>query len=67
MFLAVQDSSIGDLVTHSLSEWVRFWFQRYNDYNDYNDYSVCSDYNNYNGYRDRDLDLDWEWFSELVK
>ena len=31
-FLAVQDSSIGDLVTHSLtewvSEWVRFWFQR---------------------------------------
>ena len=25
-----------------------------------------SDYNDYNDYRDRDLDLDWERFSELV-
>ena len=32
VFLAVQDSSIGDLVTQwvseSVSQWVRFWFQR---------------------------------------
>ena len=28
IFLAVQDRSIGDLVTHWVSEWVRFWFQR---------------------------------------
>ena len=27
MFLAVQDSSIGDLVTDSLTEWHTFWFQ----------------------------------------
>ena len=25
-----------------------------------------SRYNNYNDYRDRDLDLDWEQFSDLV-
>ena len=37
-FLAVQDSSIGDLITHSLSQslsQVTFDFSVYNDYNDY--------------------------------
>ena len=29
MFLAVQNSSIGDLVTDWLSEWVTFWFWHY--------------------------------------
>ena len=27
---------------------------------------TTNDYNNYNDYRDSDLDLDWERFSELV-
>ena len=70
-FLAVQDSSIGDLVSHSLTHWVTFWLQRlhdYHDYNDYNDYNDCNDYNDYNEYSDyndyndhndyRDSDLD---------
>ena len=48
-----QDSSIGDLVTHSLSQWLSDNFRLY-DYNDYNDY------NNYNDYRDRDRDRDIE-------
>ena len=56
--LAVQDSSIGDLVTDSLTEGLRLLI--YNDYNDYNNYSDCNDY------RDSDLDLDlyWERLSE---
>ena len=33
----VQDSSIGDLVTHSLINWLIFWFKQYNDYN-----ALCS-------------------------
>ena len=65
-FLAVQDSSIDDLVSQS-----DFWFQRYNDYSDsnhYNHYDHYNHYNHYNEYRDSDLDLDsdWERFSELV-
>ena len=41
-------------------------------YNDYNDYNNCQCIQiievqyNYNDYRDRDLDLDWERFSDLV-
>ena len=38
-FLAVQDRSIGDIVSHDYN----------NDYDDYND---CDDYNNYNDYID---------------
>ena len=58
-FLAVQDSWICDLVTHSFihslrTEWVTFWFYNdynyYNDYNDNTDYNDDSDYNNYNDY-----------------
>ena len=45
--LAVQDSTIGDLVTQSLSQ-VTFDFSVYNDYNDYNAYR----------YSDLDLYLD---------
>ena len=44
LFLAVQDSSIGDLVTHSLSD---FWLHGYNDYNDYNGYNDYNDNNDY--------------------
>ena len=40
IFLAVQDSSIGDIVSQSLSE-SDFWFQRYNDYNGYNETAIC--------------------------
>ena len=57
VFLAVHDSSIGDLVSHL----VKFWFQHYNDYkfyNDYNDYNYYNDYSDYNDYRDSYLDLD---------
>ena len=50
MFLAVQDSSIGNIVTHSVSESETFdfsvlralqsyWYSDYNHYNDYNDYN----------------------------
>ena len=61
-----------------MSEWVSesgyFWFQflqsnDYNDYNYYNDYSDYSDYNDFNNcndYRDSDLELDWEGFSDTV-
>ena len=45
MFLAVQNSSIGDLVTHSLTHSLT------HDYNDYNDYNYYNDYNDYNGYK----------------
>ena len=68
-FLAVQDSSIVDIVTHSLTHSETFDFSVYNDYNDYSDYNDYLDYNNYNNYndyRDSDLYLDWEWFSDLV-
>ena len=43
-------------------------YNDFSDYNDYNDYSDYDDYNNYNDYRDSDLnlDLDWEWISDLV-
>ena len=62
-FLAVQDSSIGDLVTHSLIKWLTFDFRGiramqsccykdYNDYNDYKDYKAYNDYNDYNDYID---------------
>ena len=52
-FLAVQDSSISDLVTHSLTQshseslLISAFSEHYND-NDYND----------NDYRDSNLDLD---------
>ena len=46
IFLAVQDSSRGDLVTHLVINQVSWLLiSDYNDYNDYNDYD---DYNNYN-------------------
>ena len=51
VFLAVENSSKGDLVTDWLTDWLTFDFCVYNDYKDY------SDYNYYNDYRDRDLDL----------
>ena len=43
-----------------------------NDYNDYNRYNYLNDYDDYNeynehsDYRDSDLDLDSERFSELM-
>ena len=48
-------------MTLSLTHWYHI-FVCY-DYNDYND---DNDYNDYNYYKDSDLDLDWERFSELV-
>ena len=39
LFLAVEDSSIGDLVTQSVSHWLTFDYSDYNEYNDYNDYN----------------------------
>ena len=49
-FLAVQDSSIGDLVTHSVSD-TPFDFRALKSFDDnYND--------NDNGYRDSNLGLD---------
>ena len=38
VFLAVQDSSIGESLTHSVSDI--FYFSVYNDYNDYKDYKT---------------------------
>ena len=38
VFLAVQDSSIGDSLTHSVSDI--FYFSVYNDYNDFKDYKT---------------------------
>ena len=54
MFLAVKDSSIGDIVTHSLSE--SLLILESSEHYDYNDYSDYNDYNNYNDYTDSDLD-----------
>ena len=46
LFLAVRDSSIGDLVSDWLCDLVsKLTFDDYNDYNDYND-------------RDRDIESD---------
>ena len=58
---SVQDSSIGDLVTPSLSQWLsdNFWLYDYNDHNNYNDNKY------YDDYRDRDRDRDIE--TDLVK
>ena len=51
-FLDVQqNSSIGDLVTQSVSDILIS--ADYNDYNDYNNYNDCNDYN-----RDSNLNLD---------
>ena len=51
-FLDVQQSSsIGDLVTQSVSDVLIS--ADYNDYNDYNNYNDCNDYN-----RDSNLNLD---------
>ena len=53
VFLAVQDNSIGDIVTHSLSHSLSEWrFDDYNDYNDYHDYNDYNDYNYFNDYID---------------
>ena len=59
IFLAVrvQDSPIGDIVTHSLPPSLReplliSDYNDYNDNNDYNDYSDCSDYKDYSDYND---------------
>ena len=54
VFLAVQDSSIGDLVTHSLTHSVSQRLlisatsEHYNDNNHYNHYNHYNDYNDYN-------------------
>ena len=45
---------MGDLVTHSLTQWVSESGFDFSDFNDYNDY------------RDSDLDVDWERFSDSV-
>ena len=65
IFLAVQESSIGDLVPQSLSHSVTHSLTHYHDnynYNDYKDYNDYSDYNDYNDYNDcndyRNSDLD---------
>ena len=50
MFLAVQGSSITDIVCLSVP-WSQLTIRAYNDFNDYNDY------NYYKDYRDSDLDL----------
>ena len=47
-FLAVQDSSIDDLVTDSLSQVLISATSDYNDYNEYNDHNEHNDYNDYN-------------------
>ena len=51
-FLAVQDSSIGDLVTESVSECVIYLLNDYNYYNYYNYYSYYNYYNYYDYYND---------------
>ena len=56
VFLVVQDSSIGESLTHSVSDI--FYFSVYNDYNDYKDYKTTKTTNHCNHYRDSDLDLD---------
>ena len=63
IFLAVQDSSIGDIVTDSLTHSVSYLliyndyndYNVYNDYNHYNHYIHYNHYNHYNHYRDSDL------------
>ena len=70
IFLAVQDSSITDIVCLSVP-WSQLTIRACNDFNDYNDYNDYYDYynqNDYNDYRDSDinLDLDWERFCDLV-
>ena len=67
LFLAVQDSSIGDLVSHSLTHYVTFdfsvfcravvdlsdnWLEVWGDNSQYNDYNDYKDYNDYNDYDD---------------
>ena len=64
MLLAVQDSSIGDLVNLFVREWVTFFISASSEHNDYNNYNDCNDKNDYIDWRDRDLDLDWERLSE---
>ena len=65
-FLAVQDSSIGDLVTESVSECVIYLLNDYNYYIYYNYYSYYKEYKDCCDYRDSDLDLalDMERFRE---
>ena len=55
-FLAVQDSSIGDLVTQSLRHVLISESRA--EYNHYNHYNHYDHYNLYNHYSDRDSDLD---------
>ena len=62
-FLAVQDSSIGDLVTHSVIERLLI-FDNYNDYNAFNETTITTMTTMTT--ETVDLDLDWERFSELV-
>ena len=45
-FLAVEDRSIGDIVSHDYNDYDDY--NNYNDYIDYTDYNDYSDYNNYN-------------------
>ena len=63
IFLAVQDSSLGNLgtqlVTQSVNEWVVYLlisvslaYDDYKDYSDHNDYHDYNDYNDYNDYKD---------------
>ena len=64
-FLAVQDSSIGDVVTQWVSEWVsQVLISATWELNRYNHYNLC------NHYRDRDsnldLDLDWGAYQIIV-
>ena len=56
LFLAVQDRSIGDLFSQSVS--VTFFISASSEHNDLNDYNDYNDYKNYNDYIDSDLDLD---------
>ena len=46
-FLAVQNRSIGDIVSHDYNDC-----NDYNDYDDYNNYNNYIDYNGYNDYND---------------
>ena len=54
VFLAVQDSSIGDLVSHSVTHLlISASSEHYRavDDNDYNDYNHYNHYNRYNYYK----------------
>ena len=57
VFLAVQDSSISDIVGLSVG-LSQLTIRAYNHYNHYNHYKHYNHYNHYNHYRDSDLDLD---------